>query len=62
MNPKRILDGDVLEIPQNTLAMVAEEIEQVLEGGRTELTSGLVALVGGWPAVVGLRWRPTCRG
>jgi DNA-binding NarL/FixJ family response regulator len=54
VNPKRILDGAVLEIPQNTLAMVAEEIEEVLEGGRTELTSGLVALAGGWPAVVGL--------
>jgi DNA-binding NarL/FixJ family response regulator len=54
VNPKRILEGAILEIPQNTLAMMAEEIEEVLEGGRTELTSGLVALAGGWPAVVGL--------
>ena len=51
---RSILDGDVLEIPENELAMSLEEVEQVLEGGPTELASGLVALAGGWPAVVGL--------
>ena len=49
-----ILDGEVLEIPQGALAMTADEVEEVLEGARTELTPGLVALAGGWPAVVGL--------
>ena len=34
--------------------MTSDEVEEVLEGGRTELASGLVALAGGWPAVVGL--------
>lgn len=51
---KSILDGSALEIPQTALAMNADEVEQVLDGGRTELTSGLVALAGGWPALVGL--------
>jgi len=51
---RSILDGEVLEIPQTALAMGAEEIEEVLEGARTELTAGLLALAGGWPAVVGL--------
>ena len=53
-SPKSILDGGVLEIPQNALAMAIDEAEQVLDGARRELTSGLVALAGGWPAVVGL--------
>src|SRR5262245_54503754 len=51
---RTILDGEVLEVPQTALAMTADEVAEVLEGGRTELTSGLVALAGGWPAVVGL--------
>jgi DNA-binding CsgD family transcriptional regulator/tetratricopeptide (TPR) repeat protein len=34
--------------------MGADEIEEVLEGARTDLTAGLLALAGGWPAVVGL--------
>mgnify|MGYP002336287781 CR=1 FL=1 len=49
-----LLYGDVLEIPQGALAMNAEEAEEVLEGGRSELTSGLLALAEGWPAVIGL--------
>ena len=52
--PRAILDGEVLEIPQASLAMSADETEEILQGARTELTSGLVALAGGWPAVVGL--------
>lgn len=51
---KRILDGDILEVPEAALAMSVDEVEEVLEGARTELTSGLVALAGGWPALVGL--------
>jgi LuxR family maltose regulon positive regulatory protein len=51
--PRRILDGSVLEVPQSALAMSAEEADQVLDGARIE-TLGLVALTGGWPAVVGL--------
>ena len=54
VSAKDILDGRVLEIPQTALAMSADEIEEVLEGGRTELTPALVALAEGWPAVVGL--------
>ena len=54
VEPKSILDGTVLEMPQSALAMAIDEAEQVLDGTRTELTSGLVALAGGWPAVVGL--------
>ncbi len=51
---RSILDGEVLEIPQTALAMSSEEVAEVLQGGRIELTPGLVALAGGWPAVVAL--------
>jgi DNA-binding CsgD family transcriptional regulator len=54
VSARSILDGQVLEIPQTALAMGAEEIEEVLDGARKELTAGLLALAGGWPAVVGL--------
>ena len=54
VRPRDILDGKVLEVPQGALAMSADEVEETLEGARTELTPGLVALAGGWPAVVGL--------
>jgi LuxR family transcriptional regulator, maltose regulon positive regulatory protein len=54
VRPREILDGDVLEIPQTALAMSADEAEEVLDGARSDLTSGLVALAGGWPAVIGL--------
>lgn len=50
---RSILSGAVLEIPQSALAMSADEAELVLDGARVE-TLGLVALTGGWPAVVGL--------
>ena len=54
VQPRSILDGEVLEVPEGALAMTADEVEEILDGGRTELASGLVALAGGWPAVVGL--------
>jgi DNA-binding NarL/FixJ family response regulator len=50
---RSILSGSVLEIPQSALAMSVDEAELVLDGARVE-TPGLVALTGGWPAVVGL--------
>ena len=50
---RSILSGAVLEIPQSTLAMSVDEADLVLDGARVE-TPGLVALTGGWPAVVGL--------
>lgn len=50
---RSILRGAVLEIPQSALAMDAEETGLVLDGANIE-TLGLVALSGGWPAVVGL--------
>jgi DNA-binding NarL/FixJ family response regulator len=51
---RSLLDGQVFELPQSALAMSSDEVEQMLDGGRSEMTSGLVALTGGWPAVVGL--------
>ena len=53
IRPRSILSGSVLEVPQSALAMSADEAELVLDGARIE-TLGLVALTGGWPAVVGL--------
>jgi DNA-binding CsgD family transcriptional regulator len=54
VKPRSILDGSVLEIPERALAMTADEVEEVLDGGPIELAPGLVALAGGWAAVVGL--------
>jgi DNA-binding CsgD family transcriptional regulator/tetratricopeptide (TPR) repeat protein len=53
VRPRSILTGAVLEVPQSALAMSADEAELVLDGAQVE-TLGLVALTGGWPAVVGL--------
>ena len=53
VSPRSILTGSVLEVPQSVLVMNADEAELVLDGARVE-TLGLVALAGGWPAVVGL--------
>ena len=51
---KAILYGDVLEVTQTMLAMTTEEAGEVLEGGRVDLSSGLLSLADGWPAVIGL--------
>ena len=51
---KAILYGDVLEVTQAMLALTTEEADEVLEGGRLDLSSGLLTLAGGWPAVIGL--------
>jgi DNA-binding NarL/FixJ family response regulator len=53
VRPRSILSGAVLEVPQAALAMSADEAELVLDGAQVE-TLGLVALTGGWPALVGL--------
>jgi len=53
VSTQSILSGAVLEIPQTALAMNTEEADLVLDGARVG-TLGLVALAGGWPAVVGL--------
>jgi DNA-binding CsgD family transcriptional regulator/tetratricopeptide (TPR) repeat protein len=52
--PRSILGGEVLELPEAALAMTADELDELLGPGRPELVSALVALSGGWPAVVGL--------
>ncbi len=48
-----ILTGAVLELPEAALAMTVEEVEEVLDGSQT-LGSGLLALAGGWPALIGI--------
>ena len=50
-----------MEISQTELAMSSDEVAEILEGARPELTSGLVTLASGWPAVIGLRWNGTRR-
>ena len=54
IRPHDILVGDVLELAQETLAMTADEVERVLEDARAAIAPGLVALAGGWPAVINL--------
>ena len=54
MESRSILVGEALEIPTTVLSMTLDEVTEVLEGARTDLSSGLVALAHGWPAVVGL--------
>ena len=51
---KALLYGEVLEITQAMLAMTTEEAAEVLEGGLLDLSSGLLTLAEGWPAVIGL--------
>ena len=54
VSTRSILYGDVLEIGQTMLAMTEDEVTEMLAGARDEMTSGLLALAGGWPAVIGL--------
>jgi ATP/maltotriose-dependent transcriptional regulator MalT len=51
---RSVLYGEVLEIGQAMLAMSEEEVQDLLAGANEELSTGLLALAGGWPAVVGL--------
>ena len=54
VSTRSVLYGDVLEIGQSMLAMTEEEVDDLLAGVRDEMSSGLLALAGGWPAVIGL--------
>ena len=54
VSTRSILYGEVLEIGQAMLAMTEDEVTEMLAGVRDEMTSGLLALAGGWPAVIGL--------
>jgi len=59
---RSVLYGEVLEIGQSMLAMSEEEVGELLAGAREEMSSGLLALAGGWPAVVGLASLTTVEG
>jgi len=54
VSTRSILYGEVLEVGQAMLAMTEDEVTEMLAGVRDEMTSGLLALAGGWPAVIGL--------
>ena len=54
VSTRAVLYGEVLEIGQSLLAMSEDEVEDLLAGTHEEMSSGLLALAGGWPAVVGL--------
>jgi ATP/maltotriose-dependent transcriptional regulator MalT len=54
VSTRSVLYGDVLEIGQTALAMSEDEVDDLLAGPQEGMSSGLLALAGGWPAVVGL--------
>ena len=54
ISTRSVLYGEVLEIGQSMLAMSEDEVDDLLAGTHEEMSSGLLALAGGWPAVVGL--------
>ena len=54
ISTRAVLYGEVLEIGQSMLAMSEDEVDDLLSGTHQEMSSGLLALAGGWPAVVGL--------
>jgi ATP/maltotriose-dependent transcriptional regulator MalT len=54
ISTRSVLYGEVLEIGQSMLAMSEDEVNDLLAGAHEEMSSGLLALAGGWPAVVGL--------
>jgi DNA-binding CsgD family transcriptional regulator len=55
VSTRDILYGDVFEIGQSALAMTHGEAAAALErSSNSEHLAGLVALAGGWPAVIGL--------
>ncbi len=54
VSTRSVLYGDVLEVGQSALAMQEDEVGQVLAGARDDMSPGLLALAGGWPAVIGL--------
>ncbi len=55
VSSRDVLYGDVLELNQTELAMSRDEAELVLdEPEQAGITSGLVAIANGWPAVIAL--------
>ena len=54
VSTRAVLYGEVLEIGQSLLAMSEDEVEEMLAGAHDGISSGLLALAGGWPAVIGL--------
>ncbi len=51
---RELLYGHFFELGQSSLAMTADEANDVLATGDAEAAGGLVALADGWPAVIGL--------
>jgi LuxR family transcriptional regulator, maltose regulon positive regulatory protein len=51
---RELLYGTFFELGQSSLAMDTEEANAVIASGDREAASGLVAVAGGWPAVIGL--------
>jgi LuxR family maltose regulon positive regulatory protein len=51
---RRIMYGEIYEIGRHDLAMDATEAEEVLQRRSRTIAPGLVALAGGWPAVIGM--------
>lgn len=51
---RRRLQGEVLELTSDSLAMTDDEAAEALEGRSSEAIERLVALADGWPAVIGL--------
>ncbi len=54
VSTRSVLYGEVLEVGQTMLAMSEEEVDDLLAGAHEGMSSGLLALAGGWPAVVSL--------
>jgi len=54
VSTRSVLYGEALEIGQTMLAMSEEEVSELLGDARDGMSSGLLALAGGWPAVVAL--------
>ena len=61
VSTRAVLYGEVLEIGQSMLAMSEDEVEEMLAGAHDGISSGLLALAGGWPAVIGLASLTTTR-
>jgi len=51
---RRILYGEIFEVGQSTLALTHDEARELLEDRKPDEVAGLMALAGGWPAVLGL--------
>jgi DNA-binding CsgD family transcriptional regulator len=54
ISTRSVLYGEVLEIGQSMLAMSEDEVNDLLAGAHEEMSSGLLALAGGWPALIGV--------